>query len=205
MARRSVNAVGPNLPPSSYGCVVSRDFRHPADLLKVHIRAATLDDAAEIGLVTVSASLASFLGQVPEEDLDFGWTTSDSARGWHRTIASLPADEFLDVAVSEGQLAGFVWASTTTGRSDFTSEVRGLYVRPTKQRRGVGRALLAHAATRLAVAGASSVLIGCVRENPSCAFYRHLAGVEVQRRPQRVDRFETEEILFGWSDLDLLR
>ena len=183
---------------------VSGDLRQRADELNVRIRGATLDDAAAIGLVTVAASLATFLGHVPEEDLEFGWTPNDSAQAWHRTLASLPADEFFDVADNEGQLMGFVWAGTSTGRDDFTSEVRGLYVAPTKQRRGVGRALLRHAATRLAAAGANSVVIGCVRENPSCGFYRHLGGVEVCRGPQRVDRFETEEIFFGWRDLEPL-
>ena len=178
--------------------------RQGGDELNVRVRGATLDDAAAIGLVTVSASLATFLGHVPEEDLDFGWTPNDSARGWRRTIGALSADEFFDVSDFEDQLVGFVWASTSTGRDDFTTEVRGLYVAPTKQRRGLGRALLRHAATRLAAAGANSVLIGCVRENPSCGFYRHLGGVEVYRRPQQVDRFETEEIFFGWRDLEPL-
>ncbi len=149
----------------------------------------------------MSGSLATFLGHVPEEKLDFGWTPSDSARSWRRTIASLPANEFFDVAEVGDRVVGFVWAGSNTEKEDVVGTVRGLYVAPTRQGRGIGRALLRHAAARLVAAGATSLLIGCVRENPSCGFYRHLGGVEAYRRPQTVDRFETEEIFFSWTDL----
>jgi len=119
-------------------------------------------------------------------------------------VTALPEDEFLTVADVDDGVPGFVWAGTKTGRDDFVRSVRGLYVLPTMERRGIGRVLLRHAAARLEAEGAESVLIGCVRENPSCGFYRHLGGVEVLRRPQRVDRFDTEEVFFGWEHLDRL-
>ena len=82
--------------------------------------------------------------------------------------------------------------------------MQALYVLPTWQGRGVGRTLLGHAMRLLRAGGKDSVEIGCIRENPNCDFYRHLGGVEIGRRPNRVDRFETEELFFGWRDLGLL-
>jgi GNAT superfamily N-acetyltransferase len=92
-----------------------------------------------------------------------------------------------------------------TGRPDYERAVSGLYVLPSMQRIGVGRALLDYVAAELARIGVDTLLIGCVRENPSCEFYRRLGGVEVFRQPQQVDRFETEEIFFGWLTLRDLR
>jgi len=56
-----------------------------ASAAAVHLRGATVDDSAALGLTTVSASMATSLGHVLEEDLDFGWTPQTSARaggGW---------------------------------------------------------------------------------------------------------------------------
>ena len=47
--------------------------------------------------------------------------------------------------------------------------------------------------------------IGCVEVNPNCEFYHHMGGKEVARRPANVDRYVTEEIMFGWSDMSSLR
>ena len=60
---------------------------------------------------------------------------------------------------------------------------------------------MAEAARRLVAREAGSLEIGCIQENPNCAFYRRLGGVEIARRPNHVDRFETEEIFFGWPDI----
>ena len=99
----------------------------------VSIRPATSGDVDALGLIIVSASFDTFLGRIPERDINFGWTPDLSA-------ASL-----------------------------------------------------------------DTILIGCVKENPSCGFYNHLGGVEVFRRPQQVDDYETEEIFFGWKTLGELR
>ena len=88
-----------------------------------------------------------------------------------------------------------------TGRSDFEKAVGALYVRPTFQRRGIGRALLSTAAKESIEQGAHTFLIGCIRENPSCGFYTHLGGVEIYRVPRNVDRYKTEGIFFGYSDI----
>jgi GNAT superfamily N-acetyltransferase len=85
-------------------------------------------------------------------------------------------------------------------------EIKGLYMLPTRHGQGIGRLLVAHAVDRLEQREAiKSLLIGCIRENPSCGFYRHLGGVEAFRRPNAVDNFQTEEIFFSWSDLSPFR
>ncbi len=168
------------------------------------IRTATTEDSDALGLITVSASLRAFLGQVPEERLDLGWRPEDSATGWRTSLENLSADQFMLVAEIDGRVGGFVWAGLTN--LDGQGQILGLYVLPTLHGRGIGRRLVAAAVDRLETrASITSLLIGCVKENPSCGFYRHLGGTEAFRRPTTVDDFHTEEIVFSWSDLAPLR
>lgn len=166
------------------------------------IRAASIDDVDALGLITVTASLGTFIGQIPEEDLDLGWRPEDSATGWRATMSELPSSQFFLVADVGGQVAGFVWAGLSRTGPDDEGEINGLYVLPTRQRVGLGRLLVVHAVDRLRRCHAiSSLLIGCIKENPSCGFYRHLGGIESFRRPNAVDNYQTEEVFFRWTDL----
>jgi len=172
----------------------------------MQIRPVEIDDCDGLGLLTVSALFGTFLGHVPEEELDFDWTPAQSAAGWREFLAGggLGDDEFFSVADNGDRVAGMVWAGARTGRDDYQRFVSGLYVLPTRQGHGLGRALLRHAAERLHAVGVESLLIGCVAVNPSCGFYRHLGGSEIYREPITVDRHQTEEIFFGWSSLEPL-
>ena len=154
----------------------------------------------------VSAFFSTLLGQIPEEDLDFTWTPEQSAENWREYLSGdeRPLGRDFFVAEVDGTVIGFVMSGADTGRSDFEKLVGALHVRPTFHRLGIGRALLSAAAKASLEVGARSFLIGCIRENPSCGFYTHLGGVEIYRAPMNVDRYETEEIFFGYSDISRL-
>ena len=170
----------------------------------IKIRPATIEDSHALGLITVSATLRAFVGQLPEENLQLGWRPEDSAAGWRATVEELPQDQFVLVAVIDRRVVGFVWAGLTDVAGQ--GQIKGLYVLPTLHGQGIGRQLAGCAVDRLEQREAiTSLLVGCVRENPSCGFYRHLGGVEAFRRPTTVDDFETEEIFFSWPDLSPLR
>ena len=170
--------------------------------MQINFRPATIDDCAALGLVIVTASLKTFLGQIPEEAFDFTWTPAVSARNWREYFSTAaPPGEFLVVAAVDRRVVGYVMAGRATGRQDYERYVNALYVLPSMQGKGVGRALLRYVANRLIDEGGNSLLIGCLKENPSCSFYKRLGGVEVYRGSNTMDRYETEEIFFGWSDL----
>ena len=164
------------------------------------------DEADDLGLTIVSASHSTFLVVIPEQDLDFTWTPQQSADRWRDYLLgderALGSDFF--VAEIDRTVVGFVVGGTETGREDYESRVGALYVRPTFHRRGIGRALISASAAALRNRGLNTLLIGCARENPSCGFYTRLGGIEVYRAPYNIDRFETEEIFFGYSDIEKL-
>ena len=171
----------------------------------MHIRPATIEDCDDIGLVIVTAFWATFLGRVPEDCFDFSWTPAVSAAGWRRGFADLTrSHQLFYVAEKGGRVIGFVRAEAGAHCEGLAWQVNALFVLPTKQRQGIGRALLAHVTQVLSAKGISSLEIACVKENPNCGFYQHLGGVEMGRRPNKVDRYETEEILFGWVDIGQL-
>jgi ribosomal protein S18 acetylase RimI-like enzyme len=171
----------------------------------IRTRDARIEDCDALGLITVSASHSTFIGHIPEECLDFSWTPAQSARGWRDSFpTNTDRGQTFRVLERGDRVIGFVWAAPWADSEGYDGSIQGLYVLPTRQRQGLGRKLLRDAVRRLQRGGARSVEIGCVRENPSCGFYRHLGGIEIGRRPVKVDAFQTEEILFGWPDLSSL-
>jgi GNAT superfamily N-acetyltransferase len=168
----------------------------------MQIRPTTIDDCDALGLVIVTASWSTFLGQIPEQYFDFSWTPQVSAANWRESFNENPGPgELFYVAEQDGQVVGFIRAEAGADCPGLEWSVRALYVLPSHQGQGVGRALLSHIVRELAAAGVGSLEIGCVKENPSCGFYRHLGGVEMGRRPNTVDNYQTEEILFGWLNI----
>ena len=172
----------------------------------LHIRDATIEDCEQFGLITVTASHSVFIGVIPEELLDFSWTPETSATNWRNTFSeNTNRDQKFFVAESEDRLLGFVWSKPWAEAAEFDATIQALYVLPTMQRRGIGRSLISFAVVELLKLGMQSLQIGCVKENPSCDFYRQLGGVEFSRKPVQIDAFETDEILFGWSNLSSLK
>jgi ribosomal protein S18 acetylase RimI-like enzyme len=171
----------------------------------VRIRRARVGDCDAIGLVTVTASHSAFIGAIPEEHLDFAWTPTVSAANWRRDFDEFTdRDQLFDVALEGDRVIGFVWARPWADTRGYEASVRGLYILPTRHRLGIGRRLVSHAASAMQRLGAGNLEINCVRENPSCGFYRALGGEEIGRRPVEFDGFETVKILFGWPDIRVL-
>ena len=171
----------------------------------LQIRDATIEDCDAIGLITVTASHSAFIGAIPEELLDFSWTPEKSAAGWRAAFSTYTdKGQSFQVAELDNRVIGFVWAKPWADSKGYDSSVQGLYVLPSCQRQGVGQNLVSYAAAGLRERERRSLEIGCVRENPSCNFYRHLGGLEIGTRPVKVDLFDTQEILFGWPDLSVL-
>lgn len=193
-----------SIPIDSQNIEVMKKIQKPRHKtpMQIKIRPATVEDCDALGIVTVTASMKTFLGNIPEESFDFSWTPEMSAANWRDFFnETLPPQELFVVAEVGPRVVGYIRAGRETGRNDYQRFVDALYILPSMQRRGVGRALLRHVANWLRERGINSLLIGCVKENPSCSFYRHIGGIEVYRKPNTVDNYSTEEIFFGWSDL----
>ena len=113
---------------------------------------ATLDAAAAASAVRPLAALSVACAEAANRPLLAG----DAARGaWQRTAAEVAAGtRRLIVAWADGVLAGTVGLDLATPPEQrHRAEVAGLLVHPAFRRRGLGRALLAHAGQEAAAAG----------------------------------------------------
>lgn len=171
----------------------------------MQIRDARVEDCDQLGLITVAASLSAFIGSIPEALIDFSWAPAASAESWRSSFPqNTDRGQLFRVLEEDDGVIAFAWSAPWADTAGYDAAVRGLYVLPTAQGNGHGRRLISDAARLLRAQGAGSLEIGCVRENPSCGFYRRLGGVEIGSRPASVDRFDTVEVLFGWPDLRAL-
>jgi hypothetical protein len=53
--------------------------------------------------------------------------------------------------------------------------------------------------------GAHGLLVRTLADNPYKAFYERMGAVPVGTQPYNWEGYETEELLYGWDDLDSLR
>ena len=80
------------------------------------------------------------------------------------------------VAVDRHEVLGYVW-NEMAGDDPADCEVVALYVRYSKRKNGIGRALLLDSMDRFRKAGKKTMIIWCLRENhESRKFYEKMGG-----------------------------
>lgn len=126
----------------------------------VHIRKATIQDAATSFAIRRDAIRTQCRGHYPAGDLDI-WTSGEMSQ----TFAKRVADEF-HVAVVDGQVVGTGMIDLATGKID------AIFVLPSYMRRGVGRAMMDHLEDLAIGAGLSAIQLDATLN--AFAFYRAL-------------------------------
>lgn len=186
-------------------------------MAEIVIRHARIEDCPALGRIIVAATQDAFRGLVPDRCL--AWLTpEESAVNWAKNFQSaqqlFPGD-FLFVAETEAQgvigLAFLSELSATDSYPDlphltaFSHELLSLQVAPPWQQQGVGRRLVSRVAHQLWQEGMSYLLVRVLVENPNRGFYEHLGALQLGSRPYNWEGYETEEILYGWDDMNRLR
>ncbi len=172
-------------------------------------RRAVLDDAPELARILTGTNAATFRGLVPDTCLASP-TIAESEVNWRRALSAgeLDGEKFLIVgqhaANEQGRLVGYVIAGGKCELAGYERELNVLMVDTPWQRQGIGRKLVTLAAAELQRQGATSMLAGVQVDNPNRAFYEHLGGRLVGRRPLDWAGYETEELLYGYDDISRL-
>jgi GNAT superfamily N-acetyltransferase len=124
-----------------------------ADLL---IRAATLDDAAELAKLHVAIWRVAYHGIVPDDylaKLDVNRMT----KGWRERMNTAGREDF--VAIAEGEIVGFVTIGPNRdGEAENVGELWAIYVGESRWRGGAGSVMYRHAIQRLRQRGFQSVI-----------------------------------------------
>ena len=172
----------------------------------MQIRPATPDDAPSIGRVQVETWRAAYRGIVAEGTLA-GLAPEERAREWRALLTDPSGARFMFVAhdATEG-LLGFAAAGPERSSDPaYRGELYAIYVRPSHQRRGVGRGLVRAVAGRLAAAGTRSMLLWVLAANaPGRAFYEALGGAVVREQLIDIAGEILTEVAYGWPSLTVL-
>lgn len=134
----------------------------PADPI---VRDAVPDDAAAIARMHIDSWRVAYAGIVPASALAL-LSVSQRTESWAHAIETQPAEQWILVAVQDGEILGF--ASGGPNRSDEPAgagELYGLYVAPAHWARGIGTRLMATSLPRLQPEGRELVILWVLEDN----------------------------------------
>lgn len=171
------------------------------------IRAATLEDAAEIGRVHVAAWHETYGKLLPPAILD-GQSADKRARLWERVLRAPArhAATAVFVAETEAGIVGFGSCGrqrTATLKSrGHDGEITSLYILRPFQRCRIGTELMRTLAGALRSDGIRSMSLWVLRENDDARhFYKRLGGTLAGVREETLGRTVLSEVAYHWPSL----
>ncbi len=172
------------------------------------IRPARLEDAAALARLQVAVWHRTYPGLVPQPMLEAMAVPRRIAR-WQETLSDPTGPARTWVADRDG-VAGFVSAGPARDAvlrgQGAEGEIWAIYVDVAAQGRGLGAALMRHAAGRLAEQGHHTMGLWAVTGNlGAAAFYRRLGGQPGLRQNAPVEGGKLDETAWLWHDLRELR
>ena len=170
-------------------------------------RPALAADAAGIAAVHVDSWRETYPGMLPDRylaEMDAG----DYENRWLRTIQDPYHRSAVFVVEEDGRVVGFASCGRERdGDERYDGELYAIYLVPTAQRRGLGRALVGASADALAIRGMTSMVVWVLRENTHArGFYERLGGVYLRERPLDLAAdLDVLEVSYVWADTGALR
>ncbi len=177
----------------------------------IQIRQATQDDIPIIAALHVEGWKGAYGGIVDQAHLD-SLTVEQRAKDWTQWMATGESDIFIgDV---EGKPAGFVVTGRTKTpppgsspiRPSHSGEIYALYLHPDHWRKGLGTALIKHAARHLKENKHSAVCLWVLDANTRAkAFYEKMGGQKLGGKMIEIGPSSLKEVCYGWKDTSALR
>ena len=182
---------------------------------KIKIREAQIDDCSSLAYIIISVTQYTFRGLVPDKCLDW-LTPEESTANWARNfqpdgtpnpgfnlcVAETASKEVVGLALMMEMSPEDKYKTSII--EQYSYELRSLQVDSTWHRQGIGRLLVEHIAKKLQQENIESLLVRVLKENPNRGFYEHLGAVLIGSRPYNWEGYMTEEMIYGWSNLNKL-
>jgi GNAT superfamily N-acetyltransferase len=170
------------------------------------IRPAALSDATALASLHIQTWRDAYTGMTPGDYLD-ALDLEERETGWRKTLSN-PLPGVTTLCAWEGQtLLGFVGFGPARGDMlETRGEFYAINVPKSHWRKGVGRALMSAAASRMAAQGHLDAALWVLEGNANArAFYRRLGGFETGVCEAR-DFGGTllREIAIKWPDIGVL-
>ena len=174
-------------------------------MIELSIRPAAAGDANAIAQVRVDAWRATYKGMIPDAYLA-SMSVDASAALWQRVLGAASGKASVFVAANGAEVAGFAAGNLLPEpRHGLDAELTAIYLRPDRQRAGVGRRLVAAVAAAERAQGATGLLTWVIAANKGArAFYDRLGAELLVEQPFQWDGMDLVEAGYGWRDLDAL-
>ncbi len=142
------------------------------------IRQAKEEDVPQIAEIVVEDWKTAYRGIMDDEYLD-------SLNAEQRFETEIKRYQKYIVAADENEILGYAWTEETSDEPA-DCEIIALYVRYSKRKNGIGRALMQHAMDRFRQSGKKTMIVWCLKENhESGKFYEKMGGKAYQEGTHR--------------------
>ncbi len=175
------------------------------------IRKAQTQDIPAIAFLHVEGWKGAYGGIVDQAYLD-SLTVEQRIKDWTQWIGSGESEIF--IAENEGSPSGFVVVGRTKTpppgsspiRPSHSGEIYALYLHPGHWRKGIGTALIKHAARELKERKHATVCLWVLDANSRAkAFYEKMGGQKLGGKMIEIGPNSLKEICYGWRDTTFLR
>jgi GNAT superfamily N-acetyltransferase len=167
-------------------------------LTETWVRPAELSDAAAVAWVQAESWRATYRGQLPDAVVD-AYSLPRQMAWWGRILGRSERETVLVAETGDGPAGMASGGPSRGGPAGLQGEIQTLYVLPSVQGCGIGRALFERMREELQGTGHRGLIVWALASNaPARAFYRHLGGRLVARRPGRMGGAAIEEVAYGW-------
>ena len=168
------------------------------------VRLATLDDASIIARAHLDSHIGAYTGLLSSESLPKNTIERrEMVRG--KILRGEGEPGFTLVAEVNGQIVGFAGGGADrTDNPDYDGELFAIYLRPSDQRKGIGRILVSAIARRFLQDGVESLLVQALAENEGVEFYASLGAVHLYDRKVEVYGDSQKMSVYGWQDISSL-
>jgi ribosomal protein S18 acetylase RimI-like enzyme len=170
---------------------------------EIAIRAATIEDAAEIAALHVAVSQATYRDLAPPETLQRLNLAHRTAR-WTELLQK--GERIALVAERAGKIIGIGTAGAASVPELGTrGEILHLYVDPTHARAGIGSTLMRQLARALKAEGYKGIALGVVEGNqPAIDFYKKLGGRLAGSYIDPGPLWRSRNQIIIWDDIETL-
>lgn len=175
------------------------------------IRPATQVDIPAIAALHIAGWKGAYGGLVDQAYLD-ALSVEQRIKDWQGWMAAGESEVFL--AEEEGRPAGFVVIGRTKTpppgsspiRPSHSGEIYALYLDPDFWRKGIGTALIKHAARELKARKHSTICLWVLDGNARAkAFYEKMGGQKIGNKMIEIGPNKLKEICYGWRDTKSLQ
>ena len=140
-----------------------------ADQGKIIIRQAVQEDARQIADILVEDWKKAYRGIIDSDYLD----AMNAEERYRRELQRYP---IYRVAADGKEILGFTWNEMTEGE-DSDCEIIAIYIRYSKRKGGIGKALFGDSVNLFRAAGRKRMIVWCLRDNAEARkFYEKMGG-----------------------------